>query len=61
MKRAFFGAPFFSRLLGSALSPLLNHVFFTLGYQSSETQSNTIGFSQERVILSVWVNFGYRF
>ena len=48
-------------LLGSALSPLLNHVFFTLGYQSSETQSNTIGFSQESDILSVRVNFGYRF
>jgi hypothetical protein len=61
MKRAFFRAPFFSRLLGSAFSPLLNHVFFKLGYQSSETRSNTIGFSQERVILSARVNFGYHF
>ena len=48
-------------LLGSTLSPLLNNVFFTLGYQSSETESNTIGFSQQRNILSARVNFGYRF
>lgn len=48
-------------LLGSTLSPLLSNVFFTLGYQSSETESNTIGFSQSRDILSARVNFGYRF
>jgi len=48
-------------LLGSSLSPLLNNVFFTMGYQSSETESNTIGFSQQRDIFSARVNFGYRF
>lgn len=48
-------------LLGSTLSPLLSHVFFTLGYQSSETESNTIGFSQQRDIFSARVNIGYRF
>ena len=48
-------------LLGSTLSPLLSHVFFTLGYQSSETESNTVGFSQQRDIFSARVNIGYRF
>jgi hypothetical protein len=48
-------------LLGSSLSPLLNNVFFTMGYQSSETESNTIGFSQQRDIFSARINFGYRF
>ena len=48
-------------LMGSSLSPLLNNVFFTMGYQSSETESNTIGFSQQRDIFSARVNFGYRF
>ena len=48
-------------LLGSVLSPKLSPVFFTVTYQSNETESNTIGFSQERDVLSARVNFSYRF
>ncbi len=48
-------------LLGSALSPKLSNVFFTLNHQASETQSNIIGFSQERNIISARVNFTHRF
>lgn len=48
-------------LLGSAFSPKLNNVFFTLNHQSNETDSNIIGFSQERNIVSARVNFSYRF
>ena len=48
-------------LLGSALSSQLNNVFFTLNHQSNETDSNIIGFSQERNIVSARVNFSYRF
>jgi hypothetical protein len=48
-------------LLGGALSPKLNNVFFTLNYQSQETDSNIIGFSQERNIASARVNYSYRF
>ena len=39
-------------LLGSALSPKLSNVFFTVNYQSSETESNLIGFNQERDTLA---------
>ena len=48
-------------LLGSALSPKLSNLFFTLNHQASETESNTVGFSQERNVLSARVNFSYRF
>lgn len=48
-------------LLGGALSPKLNNVFFTLNHQSNETDSNIIGFSQERNIVSARVNYSYRF
>ena len=48
-------------LLGGALSPKLNNVFFTLNHQSNETDSNIIGFSQERYIVSARVNYSYRF
>jgi hypothetical protein len=48
-------------LLGSALSPKLSNVFFTLNHQASETQSSIIGFSQERNIISARVNFTHRF
>ena len=48
-------------LLGSALSPKLSNLFFTVNYQSNETESNLIGFNQERNVLSARVNFSYRF
>ena len=48
-------------LLGSAISPKLSHLFFTLNHQASETESNIVGFSQERNVLSARVNFSYRF
>lgn len=48
-------------LLGSALSPKLSNVFFTLNHQASETESNLIGFSQERNVLSARINLSYRF
>jgi hypothetical protein len=48
-------------LLGSAISPKLSHFFFTLNHQASETDSNIVGFSQERNVLSARVNFSYRF
>lgn len=48
-------------VLGSALSPKLSPVFFTLNHQASETESNIVGFSQERNVLSARVNFSYRF
>lgn len=48
-------------LLGSALSPKLSNLFFTLNHQASETESNTVGFSQKRNVLSARVNFSYRF
>lgn len=48
-------------VLGSIISPKLSNLFFTLNHQASETESNIIGFSQEREVLSARVNFSYRF
>lgn len=48
-------------LLGSVLSPILSNVFFTLNHQASETDSNIVGFSQEREVISARANFSYRF
>lgn len=48
-------------LMGNALSPTLRNVFFSLNHQNTEIDSNIVGFSQERSVLSVRVNFTYAF
>lgn len=48
-------------LLGSALSPKLQNLFLTLTHQANETDSNTIGFSQERDVNALRINYAYRF
>ena len=55
------GTSFSYLLLGSALSPKLSNVFFTVNYQSNETESNLIGFNQERDTLAARLNYSYRF
>jgi len=48
-------------ILGSVLSPKLKNLFLTLNHQASETESNIIGFSQEREIVSARLNYSLRF
>lgn len=48
-------------LLGSALSPKLQNLFLTLSHQANETDSNTIGFSQDRDVNALRINYAYRF
>ncbi len=48
-------------LLGSALSPKLNSVFFSAGYSHNNTKSNIIGFSQKRGIANLNATYILRF
>ena len=48
-------------ILGSVFSPKLSNMFLTLNHQASETESNIVGFSQEREVISARLNFSYRF
>lgn len=48
-------------LLGGALSPQLNNWFAGLNYQANETDSNILGFSQKRNIVSLNINYALNF
>jgi len=48
-------------LLGSAVSPRLNNLFFNAGYSHSDTQSNIVGFGQKRDIGNLSANYILRF
>ena len=48
-------------VLGGSVHPMLNNVFFTASSQSNETQSNLTGFSTQRNVTSVRLNYGFSF
>lgn len=48
-------------VLGSSLHPRLTNVFITAATQASETESNLTGFSTERNVTSVKVNYAFSF